>query len=380
VAAGSPHEVARVERSATGRYLREGLAIERGPRRRLGPGVRVRGARCHNLQALDVDIPAGGLIAVTGVSGSGKSTLVFDVVAPGVSRLLRSPGEGASAGTGFEPRSTGVVTLIHPFSRVASSDGLPSAAAASSTVASLTGAFDRVRALFAATADARDRGFTMRDFSLAVKGGRCESCEGQGRTRVSMDFLPDVLVPCEACGGRRFGPAILACRLGGRSIADVFDLTIAEAGRVFPDDVVARHLAPFDELGLGYLRLGQSGATLSGGERQRLHLAAQLPVVPGSGVAAGGAPTLFLFDEPTTGLHVQDVGRLLAVFDRLAAAGHTIVCVEHNLDVIRAADWVIDLGPEGGAGGGHLVAAGPPEQVAADEASWTGRALRGSCQ
>ncbi len=385
VATGTPEEVARVEGSPTGRYLRQqparGLARARAPRR-LVPGIEVTGARLHNLQGLDVELPAGGLVAVTGVSGSGKSTLIFDVVAPEAARLLRG---GRAADTGGAALQGCSVKLLHPFSRLVSADGDVRGGSASSTVATLTGAFDHLRALFAATPAARERGLTKRDFSTTVKGGRCETCDGQGRIRVSMDFLPDVVMPCEECGGRRYGPEALACLLGGRSIADVLDLTIAEARDVLHDEDLARRLAPFDELGLGYLRLGQSGATLSGGERQRLHLAAELtpvvtgatPVVTGATpVGQGFSPALFLFDEPTTGLHVEDVARLLGVFDRLIASGHTVVCVEHNLDVIRAADWIVDLGPEGGTGGGRVVAAGTPERVAAVAESWTGQALR----
>ncbi len=374
VAAGTPEAVARVEASPTGRYLRRASSHHAGaPRepRRLGPGVRVRGATRHNLRALDVELPAGGLVAVTGVSGSGKSTLVFDVIAPAFTGADPDSGTGSRPVPGHPaaPAQT-TVSLLHPFSRLVSVKGGLRAGGASSTVATLTGAFDRIRALFAETAEARRRGLAKRDFSTTAKGGRCEACEGQGRIRVSMDFLPDVVMPCEECGGRRYGPDALACLLGGRSIADVLELTVAEARDALHDVDLARRLAPFDELGLGYLRLGQVGSTLSGGERQRLQLAAEL-------VDAAVGPTLFLFDEPTTGLHLDDVARLLRVFDRLIAAGHTVVCVEHHLDVIGAADWVIDLGPEGGPGGGRVVAAGTPREVAGVERSWTGQALRG---
>ncbi len=369
VAAGTPEEVSRVHASPTGRYLRDGScrrAIEAKGPRRLEPGIRVTGARVHNLQGLDVELPARGLVAVTGVSGSGKSTLVFDVIAPAVAAHLNHDG-GAAALQGCS------VELLHRFSRLVCADGAASPGSGSSLVASQAGVFDRLCTLFAATPGARERGLTKRDFSAAVKGGRCEACEGQGRIRISMDFLPDVFVPCEACGGRRYGPEALACRLDGRSIADVLDLTIAQAREIIQDEHLVRHLAPFYELGLGYLRLGQASATLSGGERQRLRLAAELSGAMGKDEQTH--PALFLFDEPTTGLHVDDVARLLEVFDRLVSAGHTIVCVEHNLDVIRAADWVIDLGPEGGPGGGRLVATGTPAQIAAVESSWTGRAL-----
>jgi excinuclease ABC subunit A len=240
--------------------------------------------------------------------------------------------------------------------------------------ASLLGMSGRLRDLFAATSEAKAAGLTRKHFSPEVKGGGCEACEGSGRIRISMDFLPDVWTVCEECGGRRFRPEVLACRMAGRSIADVLDLTVGGAIAAFGTDAaLAAPLRLLDEIGLGYLRLGQGADALSGGERQRLALAAELTgQVP--------APSLYLFDEPTTGLHVADVERLLRLFDRLVAAGHTLVVVEHHLDVIAAADYVVDLGPEGGSGGGRVVAAGSPLEVARSAGSWTGAALaRGGC-
>ena len=374
VAAGTPEAIASCEASVTGRFLRS-ASVDRPPitllsaggaggekplrphfERPLRPGVSVAHATLHNLRDLSVEIPAGGLVAVTGVSGSGKSTLVFDVLAPALS------GEGPAAPGGA------VVAAREPFARVVSAGRAPLAATSSSMPATILGVFDRIRDRFAAVDAARRAGLAKRSFSLTVKGGRCERCEGAGRIRVSMDFLPDVWVPCEECGGRRYSAPVLECRLDGRSIADVLDLTAGEAASAFAGTpAISRPLDLLIDIGLGYLRLGQGADTLSGGERQRLLLATEL-------LREDAGPTLFLFDEPTTGLHFEDVARLMAVFDRLVAAGHTVVVAEHHLDVIRAADWVIDLGPEGGDGGGLVVAAGPPEEVA-KSGTWTGRAL-----
>jgi excinuclease ABC subunit A len=373
VAVGTPEAIALSDTSVTGRFLRAGAMNrlrsqelargrggEEGPlraQRELRSGIRVAHARCHNLRDLSVDIPAGGLVAVTGVSGSGKSTLVFDVLAPALA------GDPGRTGQG---RAT--ITLHERFARVVAADRDPLAGASSSMPATILGIFDLIRDRFAATEMARASGLGKRHFSTNVKGGRCERCEGIGRVRVSMDFLPDVWVPCDECAGRRFTPAVLACQVDGRSIADVLEMNIREARSAFAESrAIARPLDLLVEIGLGYLRLGQGADTLSGGERQRLLLATEL-------IRESAGPTLFLFDEPTTGLHFEDVARLLAVFDRLIAAGHTVIVAEHQLDVIRAADWVIDLGPEGGDGGGRLIAAGPPDEVATTD-SWTGRAL-----
>ncbi len=359
VAAGPPAAIAACQASVTGRYLRgAGRAAGEAPRT-LRPGVTVAHATLHNLCDLGVEIPAGGLVAVTGVSGSGKSTLVFDVLAPALA---------GERGRSVSPRAT--VTVHEPFARVVAADRDGLAGTPSSTPATLLGIYDAIRDRFAATDEAKAAGLGKRHFSFNVKGGRCERCEGAGRVRVSMDFLPDVWVPCEECGGRRFAPAVLACRLDGRSIADVLEMTGGEARQAFGGwPAVARPLGLLVEIGLGYVRLGQGADTLSGGERQRLLLATEL-------IREAVGPTLFLFDEPTTGLHFEDVDRLLGLFDRLVAAGHTVLVAEHHLGVIRAADWVIDLGPEGGDGGGRVVAAGPPGHVAASD-GWTGRALAG---
>ena len=384
VAVGPPSAIAECAESVTGRYLSASTrhyGHDRRAPRTLRPGVSVHNARCHNLRGSSVEMPAGGLIAVTGVSGSGKSTLVFDVLAPALRtwKAQRSAGDASRLpGAVWEDDQArsddGPRTVVHEqFARVVTADRDPLASSSSSSTATLVGVFDAIRDQFAASDDARQAGLARRDFSTNVKGGRCEACEGVGRLRVSMDFLPDVWVPCDECQGRRYQPRVLACRSDGRSIADVLDMTVREARTVFHSlPPVARSLGVLADLGLGYLRLGQGGDTLSGGERQRLLLATEL-------LREAGHPTLFLFDEPTTGLHFDDVAKLLQVFERLVDGGHTVVVAEHNLDVICAADWVIDLGPEGGDGGGEVVAVGTPEQVA-KAGSWTGRALAGALE
>lgn len=357
VAEGRPAELAADPGSPTGRFLaRRPESVVPSPAS-LGPGVTIRGARAHNLRGIDVEIPAGGLVAVTGVSGSGKTSLVFDVLQ-------------ASAGAG-RPVACDAIEGLGRFARVTAVDQDLPAGGSSSTPATFAGIFDEIRSLFAATPGARERGFGKAHFSCLTKEGRCETCGGTGEARVALDFLADVKRPCETCGGRRYRAEVLEVRLDGRSAADVLDLTIGEARTAFAGRRgIERPLRSLEETGLGYLQLGQPLGTLSGGELQRLKLGLRL----GGGAAAG--PTLFLLDEPTTGLHFVDVERLMGVFGRLIGLGHTVVVVEHNLDVIARAHRVIDLGPEGGDGGGRVVAAGSPAEIAACAGSWTGAALR----
>jgi excinuclease ABC subunit A len=353
VAQGSPDELRRRADSPTGAYL---AGRARPPRRsaRRAPGrarLGLEDVHLHNLHGLSVEIPLGLLVAVTGVSGSGKSTLVEDVLYP----LLRHRLQGSeSPPLRPLPRLEGAEHL----GRVIAVDQQPIGRNARSTPATYSGLFTPLRELFADLPEARARGLGAARFSFNRPGGRCETCQGEGVRRVAMHFLPDAEVVCDRCGGRRYAEDILEIRYRGRSIADVLALTVSEARAFFAPLPALHHpLAVLEELGLGYIALGQSATTLSAGEAQRLKLAREIarPERPA---------TLYLFDEPTTGLHATDVERLLAVFQRLCDEGHSVVVVEHHPEVVRAADWVIDLGPEGGEGGGRVVGAGPPERLA----------------
>jgi len=331
-------------------------------------------ARLHNLRLPEVEVPLGCLTAVTGVSGSGKSSLVFDVIAPSLEAALSTRAASSAPAVNCD-----AFQMLEPFRSAVIVGAAPSTTSPWSNAATHIGCLDAIRAVFAAAPGAHTLGLRKKDFSTSSPGGRCEACEGRGQTRVSMDFLPDVWVTCEECHGTRYGPPALSCLAGGRSIADVLAMSADEArswaGTIAggQSPVIVRSCDALRDAGLGYLRIGQEMRTLSGGERQRLALASAL-------VARGSGRTLYLCDEPTAGLHADDVERLLGLFDRLTEAGHTVLAVEHNLDFIARADWVIDLGPEGGTGGGRLVAAGTPEMVASSAASHTGRALRDSCR
>jgi excinuclease ABC subunit A len=333
------------------------------PRRhRVAQKLRLRGASEHNLQGVDIDIPLNALTCVTGVSGSGKSTLVHDVLYAAIKRAKgdwdRRVGAHRSL-DGHELVSDVVLVDQTPIGRTPRSNPV-----------TYLKAFDPIRELFALTKDAKARGLSPSHFSFNVPGGRCEACQGEGEVRVEMQFLADVFVPCDHCDGRRFKPQVLDVRYRGKSIHDVLGLTVREALTFFTGSPkVLRRLQVLDEIGLGYVRLGQPATTLSGGEAQRVKIAAHLS-------SFSGDRLLYVLDEPTTGLHFDDIAKLLAAFRKLIEAGHTLVVIEHNLDVIKTADYVIDLGPEGGAGGGRVVTSGTPEQVAAVEASYTGQALR----
>ncbi len=351
-------------RSLTSKYLRGELAIPVPPVRRRITGQRFRlaGATEHNLQGVDVAVPLNALTCVTGVSGSGKSTLVHDVLYAAIKRA-----KGAwDKRVGSFRKLEGTELL----SDVVLVDQAPIGRTPRSNPVTYLKAFDPIRELFASTKDARSRGLTASHFSFNVPGGRCEACQGEGEVRVEMQFLADVFVPCDQCDGKRFKPQVLEVKYRGRSVRQVLDLTVREALTFFSSSPkVLRRLQVLDEIGLGYLRLGQPATTLSGGEAQRIKIAAHL-------ASHGGDRLLYLLDEPTTGLHFDDIAKLLTAFRKLLEAGHTLLVIEHNLDVIKTADYVIDLGPEGGEDGGRVVVAGTPEEVARCDTSHTGRYLR----
>ncbi|HSD27907.1 MAG TPA: excinuclease ABC subunit UvrA, partial [Vicinamibacteria bacterium] len=363
IATGSPREVSRSLESVTGRWLRGEGEPPPWPRRSLEDADRltVAGARLHNLRGLTVDVPLRRLTVVTGVSGSGKSTLVRDV-------LFRAA-KARLAGRRLPP-VLAELRGVRGIARALEVDESPIGRTPRSVPATYVGVMDAIRGLFAAVPDARALGYGRSRFSFNVKGGRCERCEGQGRLRVTMSLLPDVYVPCESCRGRRYNADTLAVAFKGRSIADVLEMTIEEAKDLFGAvGAVRRPLKFLSEIGLGYLQLGQPSPTLSGGEAQRIKLAAEL-------TSPGFGPSLYVLDEPTTGLHMADVARLVTSLHRLVDRGDTVVVIEHNLDVVAAADCVIDLGPEGGDAGGQVVARGTPEEVAGSKASRTAPYLR----
>jgi excinuclease ABC subunit A len=351
-------------RSLTSKYLRQELAIPVPTARRRGTGQKIKltGAAEHNLKSVDLAIPLNTLTVITGVSGSGKSTLVHDVLYAAIKRAKGGwdkPVGKFEKLEGIEYVTDTVLVDQQPIGRTPRSNPV-----------TYLKAFDPIRELFAATKDAKARGLTASHFSFNVPGGRCEACQGEGEVRVEMQFLADVFVPCDQCDGKRFKPQVLEVRYRNRSIHQVLDLTVREALTFFSSSPkVLRRLQVLDEIGLGYLRLGQPATTLSGGEAQRIKIAAHLS-------SHSGERLLYILDEPTTGLHFDDIAKLLTAFRKLLEAGHTLLVIEHNLDVIKTADFIVDLGPEGGEDGGTIVAIGTPEQVAQVEASHTGRYLR----
>jgi len=378
VAQGSADQIAEDRGSLTGDYLSGRRSVELPVRRRSvsrSKAVTVKGARQNNLKRIDVAFPVGGLVCVTGVSGSGKSTLVNDILLRAARRHLT----GARAAPGAHTRING----LHHVDRVIEVDQSPIGRTPRSNPATYTGIFDEIRRIYSQTKEARIRGYKPGRFSFNVAarngGGRCEACQGQGLKKIEMHFLPDVFVECELCGGARYNRETLEVLYRGRSIADVLAMTVEEACGFFESHPkILRFVECLRDVGLGYVTLGQPSTTLSGGEAQRVKLATELGKGTGTKNNPGAqANVLYILDEPTTGLHFEDVRKLSEVLDRLVEAGNTVVVIEHNLDVVKRADWVIDLGPEGGDAGGELVAAGAPEEIAGVERSHTGRFLRG---
>ncbi len=371
VAQGTIPEIAMVPESMTGKYLTGALEVPTPrpeERRRLDSktAVVIKGARQHNLKNIDVAFPLGGLVVVTGVSGSGKSTLVNDILLRGVKRHLH----GSRAKPGLHDRIGGVKRI----DRIIEVDQSPIGRTPRSNPATYTKMFDEIRRIFAGTQEARARGYPLGRFSFNVKGGRCEACQGQGVKKIEMHFLADVFVECEVCHGTRYNRETLQIQYRGKNIAEVLELTCEDACEFFAaHPKIMRFAGCLVDVGLGYLTLGQPSTTLSGGEAQRVKLASELG--KGRSLRAQQDHTLYVLDEPTTGLHFEDVRKLIGVLHQLVDQGNTVVVIEHNLDVIKSADWVIDLGPEGGAGGGTVVAEGTPEQVAAS-AGFTGAFLR----
>ncbi len=367
LAAGTVKEVEANPDSLTGRYLSGALTI---PTRRREPGrekLVLRGARVHNLQGVDVEIPLGMLVCITGVSGSGKSTLVHQVLYRAIAHALGQT-EGADP-TGLYRELTGVERL----NDVILVDQNPIGRTPRSNPVTYIKAFDIIRELFAAQPEAERRGYGAGHFSFNVPGGRCDVCEGDGTVTVEMQFLADVELPCEECGGNRYKASTLEVRYKGKNISEVLQLSVKEALRFFAGHPrILDKLSVLDEVGLGYVRLGQSATTLSGGEAQRVKLAAHLATVRTGAGKAGRSRTLYILDEPTTGLHFDDVGKLLHALRKLIDGGGSLLVIEHNLDVIKSADWLIDMGPEGGSGGGRVVAVGTPEEIAQNTGSHTG--------
>ena len=364
VHSGSLQGLLEVQESVTGQYLSGRRRIEVPQMRRLGDGTRlvIRGARENNLADIDVAFPLQCFVCVTGVSGSGKSSLVNEIL----HRALMQHIYRSKTPPGRHTRVDGVGHL----DKVIAIDQSPIGRTPRSNPATYTGVFDHVRKLFANTAESRIRGYMPGRFSFNVKGGRCEACRGDGTIRIEMHFLPDVYVPCEVCKGKRYNRDTLEVTFKGRNIAEVLDMPCADAREFFVNQpAIARHMGTLTDVGLGYVRLGQPAPTLSGGEAQRVKLSSEL-------AKRSTGHTMYILDEPTTGLHFEDVRKLLGVLGRLVEQGNTVVVIEHNLDVVKTADWIIDLGPEGGSGGGRIVAEGTPEQVAEIPESHTGRYLR----
>jgi excinuclease ABC subunit A len=364
MAAGTPKQVARSRKSLTGQYLSGKKFIEVPETRRAGNGKKLTltGAAENNLKGITVDFPLGKFVAVTGVSGSGKSTLVNSILKRVLAQKLNHNSE--------KPGKYKTIRGVENIEKVIDIDQAPIGRTPRSNPATYTGVFDDIRGLFAQTNAAKMRGYSKGRFSFNVKGGRCEACHGDGILKIEMNFLPDVYVPCEVCHGKRYNSETLEVEYKGKNIADVLDMTVKEALEFFSAiPKITRKLQTIVDVGLGYVKMGQPATTLSGGEAQRMKLASELH-------KQSTGKSFYILDEPTTGLHTDDIRRLLDVLQRLVDAGNTVLVIEHNLDVIKSADWLIDLGPEGGAGGGQIVATGTPETVGEVSESYTGQYLK----
>jgi excinuclease ABC subunit A len=364
VVSGPYEELISNKDSITGAYIsgRKAIAVP-NLRRPVDPKrkISIKGARENNLKNIDVEIPLGTLVAITGVSGSGKSTLINEILYSVLANKLN--------GARIVPGRHRTITGIDVLDKVVHVDQSPIGRTPRSNPATYTGVFDKIRGLFAETAEAKIRGYQQGRFSFNVKGGRCENCSGDGTITIEMNFLPDVYVPCEVCHGARYNRETLEVHYKGRNISEVLNMPIEHAHEFFESvPAIARYLKTLCDVGLGYVRLGQSAPTLSGGEAQRVKLATELQ-------RRSTGRTIYVLDEPTTGLHFEDVSKLLGVLNRLVDGGNTVVVIEHNLDVIKSADWVVDLGPDGGSRGGEVVAEGTPESIAQSKESYTGAFL-----
>ena len=364
IAEGRPEEIERNPDSITGQFLSGRLTIDVPERRREGNGskIRITGCRKNNLKGIDVTLPLGEFICITGVSGSGKSTFLNEILQPAIKRHLRGKKEKKD---GYE-----TISGLENIDKLVDIDQSPIGRTPRSNPATYIDLFTPIRELFASMNEAKARGYTAGRFSFNVPGGRCENCSGDGTIKIEMHFLSDVYVKCDVCKGKRYNKETLAVTYKGKNISDVLDMTVREASQFFQNHTkIMRKLQTLIDVGLDYITLGQSALTLSGGEAQRVKLALEL-----SKVQTGR--TLYILDEPTTGLHFADVKKLLEVLQRLVDQGNTVVVIEHNLDVIKEADYIVDLGPEGGDEGGEIVATGTPEEVSLSSKSWTGYYLR----
>ena len=364
MAQGTAEEIAKVPDSITGQYLsgRKQIPVPKKRRKSNGKSIEVVGAKEHNLKNISVKFPLGEFICVTGVSGSGKSTLINEVLYKNINRVLNKSNEKVG--------SCKEVKGLHNIDKIINIDQSPIGRTPRSNPATYTGVFDFIREIFATTNEAKMRGYDKGRFSFNVPGGRCEACSGDGIIKIEMNFLSDVYVPCEVCKGKRYNKETLEVKYKGKSISDVLDMTVEEALQFFENiPRIKQKIQTLYDVGLGYIKLGQPSTTLSGGEAQRIKLATEL-----SKRATG--KTLYILDEPTTGLHIDDVHRLVDILQRLVDTGNTVIVIEHNLDLIKTADYIIDLGPEGGDKGGEIIAVGTPEKICQNERSFTGQFLK----